>query len=343
MHKHQPQIHFDTFANALQDAVVVLDAEMRIQCCNKLAEDLLKIYIPDSYGKNITDILQAEKFQRYIQAQDKSEPLKLCLQKNPALWLQITLLPYTEQQHLLIARDITHLHQLEKMRQDFVANVSHELRTPLTVIKGYLESMNDNREQFKDAWHSIFAQMLSQSDRMELLLQDLLLLSRLETDTPETSEHVPVSMAGLLTSICEDARALSGTQQHQISLQLEDNIDLIGEANELRNAFSNLVFNAVRYSPPGAQITVSWYQDEHGAHVAVRDTGGGIDSKHIPRLTERFYRIDKGRSRAGGGTGLGLAIVKHVLLRHNADLHIESELGVGSLFRCDFPLQKLSV
>jgi two-component system phosphate regulon sensor histidine kinase PhoR len=229
---------------------------------------------------------------------------------------------------------------LDKMRQDFVANVSHELRTPLTVLRGYLEMFLDKRSPELAPYETIFSQMNLQAVRMEHIIEDLLLLSRLETDLPIAEEWQRISISLLLERIQQDAIALSGDKQHQISIKITGPQFFYAKEAELLSAFSNLVFNAVHYSPPRSSIEMNWYQDKKGIHFAVQDAGMGIEAKHIPRLTERFYRVDPGRTRETGGTGLGLAIVKHVLIRHDAQLHIESTVDKGSLFRCDFPLPK---
>ncbi len=222
------------------------------------------------------------------------------------------------------------------MRKDFVANVSHELRTPLTVITGYLETLADNVEGVNPRWLRPLQQMQQQAERMQNLLNDLLLLAKLEaTDYP--SDSLPIQLEPLLTSIRNDAIALSANRQHQISLEVEPGLSLRGSEAELRSAFSNLAFNAVKYSPDGSSVCIRAWQDAQGIHVAVQDSGIGIEARHIPRLTERFYRVDASRASTTGGTGLGLAIVKHVLLRHRGNLAISSSLGHGSLFSCHFP------
>jgi two-component system phosphate regulon sensor histidine kinase PhoR len=227
------------------------------------------------------------------------------------------------------------LHDLEKMRRDFVANVSHELRTPLTVMRGYLEGMIDGLIDLKNS-QTIFAQMHQQTIRMEHIIADLLLLSRLETVTPTEQEQESIDIPFLLSSIQQDAIALSSDRKHHIHLEITGSQTFHGQAAELRSAFSNLLFNAVHYTPANGHIFVRWYKTENNLYFEVEDTGLGIEAHHIPRLTERFYRVDPGRTRQTGGTGLGLAIVKHVLLRHHAQLHIESVVGKGSIFRCEF-------
>ncbi len=229
--------------------------------------------------------------------------------------------------------------QFEKMRQDFVANVSHELRTPLTVFRGYLEILLEkvgNKKSLAE-WKPILMQMFSQSMRMERIIEDLLLLSRLEIDTPDASHLEAIDMPQLLQHIYQDTLALSSDKKQHINLKITGPRIFYGRKSELHSAFSNLTFNAVHYTPVNGKIWISWYQDKKGVHFKVKDTGIGIEAKHIPRLTERFYRVDAGRTRETGGTGLGLAIVKHVLLRHHGRLAISSTVNKGSVFRCDFP------
>ncbi len=231
----------------------------------------------------------------------------------------------------------TQLRLLESMRQDFVANVSHELRTPLTVFHGYLEMLLDLTNQPGNEQHQILEQMYQQSLRMSQLIEDLLLLSRLDSYVSK-DKCSSVDVPYLLKTIAEDARVLSREQQHKIELYIDDQLKIQGIERELSSAFSNLIINAINYTPMGGEIKIRWFKQQHQAYLEVIDTGIGIAPEHIPRLTERFYRVDKARSRSTGGTGLGLAIVKHVLLRHKANLKIASELGQGSSFTCIFPL-----
>lgn len=241
---------------------------------------------------------------------------------------------------VLVLHDVTEMRRLEAVRSEFVANVSHELRTPLTVIAGYLETLLDNVEAVNPRWLRALQQMQQQGGRMQNLLNDLLLLAKLEaTDYP--SDNQPVAVDLLLLSIKNDAQALSAERHHRISLEADPHLRLKGSETELRSAFSNLVFNAVKYTPDEGEIRIRWWADEQGAHLAVADTGLGIEAKHLPRLTERFYRVDSSRASNTGGTGLGLAIVKHVLLRHRARLNIVSNPGKGSTFTCHFPAQQM--
>jgi len=233
-----------------------------------------------------------------------------------------------------------YIQHLERMRQDFVANVSHELRTPLTVIHGYLETLLDQKDEKIQEWKKIFLQMQQQTLRMENLVEDLLLLSHLENHEDNNKDDKIFSVEKLLTTILNEAKELSGKQQHNFKLQIEDNLLIKGHEKELRSLFSNIIFNAVKYTPANGTITITWFNKNKQAHFQVQDTGIGIAPEHIPRITERFYRVDPARSRTSGGTGLGLAIAKHVLIRHQATLNITSQLGHGSTFTCVFPEER---
>lgn len=232
---------------------------------------------------------------------------------------------------------VSHIQHLERMRQDFVANVSHELRTPLTVIHGYLEALLDQDLDETRPWKKIFLQMHQQTLRMENLVENLLLLSRLESHESFTRVEQEVDVAKLLKGLAAEAKELSGDLNHDIRLHVDKNLKLIGWEEELFSLFSNIIFNAVKYTPANGQIDIEWYKKKNKAYFTVKDTGIGIAKEHIPRLTERFYRVDPARTRASGGTGLGLALAKHILLRHDAKMDIQSELGKGSVFTCVFP------
>ncbi|TNE95777.1 MAG: PAS domain-containing sensor histidine kinase, partial [Gammaproteobacteria bacterium] len=227
-----------------------------------------------------------------------------------------------------------------QMRRDFVGNVSHEMRTPLTVISGYLETLVDNADDLPPKWRRAINTMSIQSSRMEALITDLILLSKIETGE-QTVHDTLTEVDTMVEEICRDARALSGDQKHEITVNVTDHRMLRGDESQLRSAFSNLIFNAVKYTPAGGHITVTWSTNREGAHLSVKDTGIGIDPVHIPRLTERFYRADPSRHKDTGGTGLGLAIVKHVLLNHDGNLEIHSRIGGGSEFICHFPRERL--
>ena len=319
-------------AEALPDGIALLDKKNCFIWWNEVAERLLSI--DDSCrGHSICTIVSPNEFHRLR----LGETLELSAPKNDNVHLSIHIRSYFDQRSILIVQDITHTYHLEKMRQDFIANVSHELRTPLTVFHGYLELLLDQPDLDKKKASKILKQMSEQNVRMQNLVSDLLLLSRLEADEPDIKKHQPVNVAHMIRVICEDAKTVSGERQHLFLINIDESLQIEGEKDELRSAFSNIVVNAVRYTPAGGKITVRWYEDANGAHFEVNDTGIGIAEKHIDRITQRFYRVDKARSREQGGTGLGLAIVKHVLLRHHGELVIQSKLNEGSVFRCSFP------
>ncbi|HSC82267.1 MAG TPA: phosphate regulon sensor histidine kinase PhoR [Pseudomonas sp.] len=326
---------------ALRDAVIMLDSDGNLEWWNRAAETLLGLKTPQDSGQPITNLVRHPRFKEYFEQGNFRDTLELPSPINDRQRLQLQITQYGNREHLMLVRDVTRLHQLEQMRKDFVANVSHELRTPLTVITGYLETLQDNVENVNPRWLRALQQMQQQGARMQNLLNDLLLLAKLEaTDYP--SDNLPVAVDLLLLSIKNDAQALSATHNHRISLEADASLKLKGSEAELRSAFSNLVFNAVKYSPDEGDIRIRWWGDEQGAHFSVTDSGIGIEAKHLPRLTERFYRVDSSRSASTGGTGLGLAIVKHVLLRHRARLDITSVPGKGSTFTCHFPPQQVA-
>ena len=326
---------------ALRDAVIMLDRDGNLEWWNLAAEKLLGLKTPQDGGQLITNLVRDPRFIEYFEGHNYNEPLELPSPINDRVRLQYQITQYGNREHLMLVRDVTRLYQLEQMRKDFVANVSHELRTPLTVIAGYLETLLDNVENVNPRWLRALQQMQQQGGRMQNLLNDLLLLAKLEaTDYP--SDNQPVAVDLLLLSIKGDAQALSAERNHRISLEADAQVRLKGSESELRSAFSNLIFNAVKYTPDSGEIRVRWWGDEQGAHLSVQDSGIGIDEKHLPRLTERFYRVDSSRASDTGGTGLGLAIVKHVLLRHRAKMEITSVLGKGSTFTCHFPNQQVN-
>lgn len=325
-------------ANVLPDAILILDAEGAIHWWNLSASHMfaLKANNPQTHIKELFDHPDIEI--PIVCTEDSGIELKL--PGDPNKRISVSLLPYQENQYILVARDVTHVYHLEKMRQDFLANVSHELRTPLTVVHGYLETLLDQPLDDQGPFKRIFTHMYDQSRRMENLVNDLLLLSRLEAEVPDNHHNQKIFVAPMLHAICHEAEALSGDKKHQFHLDIDTSLLVNGFEDELRSAFSNLIFNAVKYTPAKEHIYISWQLIKQRPRLTVRDTGIGIESKHIPRLTERFYRVDRARSRSSGGTGLGLAIVKHVLIRHRAKLVIESEYGTGSSFSCVFPKQK---
>ncbi|WP_419534337.1 phosphate regulon sensor histidine kinase PhoR [Endozoicomonas sp.] len=329
---------------ALNDGIIMADQNGCLEWWNRAAGELLGLQMPDDQGQPLTNLVRNPKFASYMENSRGKEPIKIDSPAHENRQLQIAITVYGQGNRLLLVRDVSRLHQLEIMRTDFVANVSHELRTPLTVISGYLETMSDGMEMNPDTppmFKRALSQMQEQASRMQRLIEDLLLLSRLEATEPERISQT-VKLKPLLLGIINDAKALSGENQHQLQLECAEDASVTGDAMELRSAFSNLVYNAIRYTPSGGKVHVKWWQDPEGGHLMIQDNGVGIDPVHIPRLTERFYRVDKSRSHATGGTGLGLAIVKHVLLRHEGRISISSHPGKGSRFICHFPLSRIN-
>lgn len=329
--------NFQQGVRAIPDAIVVLDRQHKVEWFNPAAHQLLGLDAGKDHGLAITSLVRHPEFIAYLERWPEQETVLFSSPVDPVITLRARLLPYTKKRHLLWLSDVSRALRLEQMRRDFVANASHELRTPLTVITGYLETLQDALGAEQQAWQQPLATMQKQAARMMAIIRDLLLLSRLES-ADEPPVRVPVDVPGLLERIVADARSLSDGRAHTIELSAEAGLWLSGVERELHSAFANLVFNAVQHTPAGCHIGVRWYQDEHQIHLAVTDDGDGIAVHHLPRLSERFYRIDRSRQRGSGGTGLGLAIVKHVLQRHGGRLNITSQLGVGSCFSCDFPL-----
>ena len=330
---HQQSASEKSLIEALPDGIVLLDEKNSICWWNTVAEQLLALKESDC-GVSIVTLISNKEFQREFSREDSGN-LEIPAPDNN-LYLSLHWRRYLDHQRLLVIQDITHTHRLEKMRQEFIANVSHELRTPLTVFHGYLELLLDKPTIDPEQLKTMLQQMSEQNIRMGDLVSDLLLLSRLESVEPDMTTHQPVMVSQVVRSICEDAKSVSGNQKHTFIIDLNEGLEIDGSKEELRSAFSNIVVNAVRYTPANGEITVRWYRDTSGAHFEVTDTGIGIAPKHIDRVTQRFYRVDKARSREQGGTGLGLAIVKHVLLRHHGELTIQSQVDQGSTFRCSF-------
>jgi len=324
---------------ALQDAVIMAEYDGTLEWWNRSTESLLGFRSPDDGGQQITNLIRDPDFIEYFEFGDYSSPLVINSPINPTVVLEILVTPFGNDDRLITARDITHIEHLERMRKDFVANVSHELKTPLTVIIGYLETLIDYSDEANPRWVRIFHQMQSQAIRMQDLVQDLLILTRLET-TEINLEEQPVNLNHLLESIAAEARTYSNGE-HEVILSC-DPINMSGSYDELRSAFTNLIINAVKYTQSGGRIEIKGFCDRTSIHVDVMDNGPGIDQKHIPHLTERFYRVDESRKSDTGGTGLGLAITKHIIIRHNGHLGIESRLGYGSKFSCEFPISLLN-
>lgn len=327
---------FQQAGAALPEAVVVLDDTDRIVWCNPRAEGYFGLDNQRDRGQQITYLIRYPQFVQYLEAGRFSEPLVMRLNRSEGeLILSVLLAPYGDSGRLLLSRDITRWERLETARRDFVANVSHELRTPLTVLSGFLETLADMREPDPEMTRRSITLMVEQTTRMHHLVEDLLTLSRLESANTPLREDL-VDVPELVRTLYREAEALSAGR-HTITLRLEHQGGLKGSTDELRSALSNLISNAVRYTPERGEIEINWSVQDGRPSFSVRDSGIGIEPHHIPRLTERFYRVDRSRSRATGGTGLGLAIVKHVLSRHQAHLEIQSEPGRGSTFSAVFP------
>lgn len=314
----------------LPDGVVIMDDVLFLEWCNPTAEQHLRLNLEKDKGMRVTNLIRSPEFIDYIILGRYDQPLTLQFNDRKLI---VHLIPFENRRQILVTHDMTEFDRLETMRRDFIANASHELRTPLTVINGFLEIANSDMEIDAATRKQHLRLMAEQGKRMQNLVEDMLVLTRLESvDYPLREELVDIH--GLLEQVKAEADALSGGH-HAISLQV-DGPDITGSPDELRSAFGNLVSNAVRYTPQGGEISISWQQTAQGPAFTVRDTGIGIQQEHLTRLTERFYRVDKGRSRETQGTGLGLAIVKHVLARHHARLQIDSEPGKGSAFTIQF-------
>ena len=324
---------------ALAEAVVLIDESHQIEWWNPAAEKLLGIQ-PLDRGRNILTILRQPNFIEYFNHIDQApDGLKMKSSAFEDHYVQVKMTRFGGESRLLVAYDVTRMHNLEQMRKDFVDNISHELRTPLTVLSGYIETFTD-QEDLNPRWKRAFDQMQAQTKRMNALVNDLLLLSRLESNKQIAKNQI-IEMPSLMNQLFDDAQAYNVDYGHTLNLEIDSHCDLIGSDMELASAFSNLITNAIKYTPKGGTITMGWHDDGVQGYFTVEDTGIGIDPKHLPRLTERFYRVDSARSRQTGGTGLGLAIVKHVLMQHGAHLEIESKENQGSTFKVVFPKERL--
>ncbi|MFL0811323.1 MAG: phosphate regulon sensor histidine kinase PhoR [Agarilytica sp.] len=323
--------------SALNDAVILVDSRGNIEWWNRTAQVFFAFQNID-LGHKLVNFIRSPKLITYFESQDFSQPIEVESPRKEGQRLQFHVHPFGHGERLIVVRDVTRVKRLEQMRKDFVSNVSHELRTPLTVIKGYIETLVDAPD-VSPTWQNALKQMLQQSDRMADLVNDLITLSRLETDEAADNSS-SVQLDTLVQAIILDAKILS-EGRHNFICDVEKGLKLFGNDNELYSAISNLVFNAVKYSPNGGHISIRAKVNHEGCIISVNDQGKGIDAKHLPRITERFYRIDEGRASNMGGTGLGLAIVKHALMKHDAELKVESILGKGSTFICRFPKTRI--
>ena len=327
---------FRNGAESLPDAVVVFRSEGNIVWCNKLAQQLLGLRWPDDAGQPISNLLRSPDFVRYLARQSFDTPLEITSPMNYDRTLELRIMRYTEGEYLMAVRDVSQLKQLEGMRRNFFANVSHELRTPMTVLQGYLEMSSDPDMLSGPMWDRAHGVMTEQLARMNALVEQLLTLSKIEAAPTIELEEV-VDVPAMLDILEKEAISLSGDKNQHFNFEIDQSLSVLGDDDQLRSAISNLVYNAVKHTPSDADITVRWYRSPNGARLEVTDSGDGIETQHIHRLTERFYRVDKARSRETGGSGLGLAIVKHALSHHDSHLEIESELEKGSTFAFTLP------
>lgn len=325
---------------ALEMAIIMVDRNNNLDWWNKATESLLGLRYPEDRRLPVTNLIRDPAFTAYFGRNVYDEPLHINAPGDSGKRLEIQIALFGENERLIIVRDISQLHRLELMRKDFVGNVSHELGTPITVIKGYLEAILDNIQDLDGKWEKPVIQMHQQSSRMENIVKDLLALSALETGTPSRKQS-SFALIQLLSEIVNDARQIFAQQDHQFSLSCDENIKFIGDRGELYSAIANLVSNAAKYTPYQGKINILIRLSEDFLEAHVEDNGPGIEAQHLPRLTERFYRVDVSRSSETGGTGLGLAIVKHIVNRHDGELTVSSEVGKGSCFTCRFPLSRV--
>jgi two-component system, OmpR family, phosphate regulon sensor histidine kinase PhoR len=338
---NQALMRFQQAAAAMPDGVLILDEQDRIEWCNPNAESHFGLDLAQDRLSYLSFLMRQPEFVTYLEAHNFGEPLILRKVRNSDLVLAVQLVPYGDKQKLIISRDVTQWERAETARRDFVANVSHELRTPITVLSGFLETLSDQQQLDAKLVRRSLELMREQTARMRRLVEDLLTLSRLENAPPAQAQE-RVDMSALVAALKQEAEQLS-LGRHRLATEVRGEERLIGGMHDLHSAFSNLVSNAVRYTPAGGEIRICWNTGGGRGVFAVEDTGPGIAAEHLPRLTERFYRVERSRSRDSGGTGLGLAIVKHVLNRHQAKLEITSEVGKGSRFAAVFPASRLAL
>ena len=324
---------------AMPDGVITLNPDLEIAWFNRKAADLIGLKRKTDFGLRIGNLVRDPKFLQYLQDGDFSNPVIVRPKAVEERWLSFQAMRYGADQTLILVRDISRQQRVEVMRKDFVANASHELRSPLTVIAGYLETLAADAT-IDPVLQPPLQEMRRQAQRMTSIIDDLLELSRLEAND-EQVKGVPIDIAALLTVLRKDLLARP-KRPAEVRLLLDSQAQLLGDPGLIHSAFWNLADNAAKYTPADGTVTLRWWADTDGGHFSVADTGAGIPPEHVPRLTERFYRVDPGRSRVTGGSGLGLSIVKHVLYRHGAELRVESAEKRGSLFTCDFPLQRLA-
>lgn len=331
---------FRVSAAAMPDALVSLGPNWEIRWLNSAATELLGLRSEADLGQSIVNLFRAPELASYLKAREYHLPLEISAPGRSDRKLTMRVIRYAEGQQLLIAQDVTQQYRLERVKTDFVANASHELRTPLTVVSGYVENLQHDGSDCAARWARPLKLMADQTSRMQRIVEDLLLLARLESSGPAEGVMQRVKMRRMCTELGDLGKSLP-VDHAPVQVAVETDADLLGDEQQLRSAFQNLVANAMNYTPADGTVLVRWYLDAQGRGIFdVTDTGEGVAAEHLPRLTERFYRVDTGRSRQKGGTGLGLAIVKHVLHHHEAVLEITSELGKGSRFECRFPAER---
>jgi two-component system phosphate regulon sensor histidine kinase PhoR len=340
--KHRSRLNmvlsrFQNAAQALPDGAIILTKYNDIEWANQSACTMMGIHPEKDIGQKIFNLIRNPKFQQYLLKKDYSLSITISRPMQPEHQMEIQVVPFGSNQKLILCRDVTHVAQLEAMRSRFISNVSHELRSPLTVIKGYMEMLQEE-EDISPHQEKVFKNMNDQVLRMDRLVEDLLTLTRLETEPVKPNEEVDVS--SMLAAIRDNALVFGKDKNQAITLDIDTNLNLIGDNDELASLFTNLVNNAVRYTPENGNIAIKWYLERDNAIFSVTDTGPGIEPEHLARLTERFYRVDTARSRETGGTGLGLSIVKHILERHDGQLSVDSIPGKGSTFICRFPTHR---
>ena len=332
---------FMTAAEAIPDGIIALNQNNEIEWCNKPSEKMLGVNLSKDINQPINYLLRETSFTEYLNNNKNDATLKLISWRNTGRSFEILLVPFGANQKLLICRDITQLEKNDSIKRDFIANVSHELKTPLTVIVGFLETLSDMKNEFNEKTRPYLQMMLEQSDRMRKLVEDLLKLSSIESNAAPAVKK-EINMSQLFKDLKKDSALLSN-KEHKITMSISKDISLLGYEKEIYSAFFNLIINAISYTKKGGSINVIWSMKNQRPYFEVQDSGIGIDEKLIPRLTERFFRIDADRGRKSGGTGLGLSIVKHVCIRHQAQIEITSQMGKGSQFKIVFPQDRLSL
>jgi two-component system phosphate regulon sensor histidine kinase PhoR len=331
---------FKAGIEASPDAAIILSPELKIISGNKKAKRLLGLNLPEDINKPITDLIRDPDFKEYLNANTFDSPCIIISPLNNELQLEISVMAFGSERVILMARANSKYHRMKKLRREFVANVSHELKTPLTVVRGYVEMIQETEKELAPHWYKAFDTIEGQVSRMERLVEQLLSLSKVENNRDDF-DMKPIDMRTLIENLVEDAYWLNQEKKHVFNTNLAKGIEILGMETEIKSACANLIANAITYTSCSGDIDISWKREGDKAVFSVKDNGEGIKAEHLTRLTERFYRIDKSRSRETGGSGLGLAIVKHVLLHHKAELDIKSEWGEGSEFSIYFNIQQV--